>query len=357
MKKDENCLRVGILGCGPISQFAHLESAQKARNVVLRAVCDADESLAQRFGTFYDAEKIYLDYDAMLADDSVDAVIIGTSDAFHVPASRKALAAGKHVLCEKPLGVSIEEVKALVEEVKQSGLVLQVGHMLHFDPGIQAARRFIDEEMGQMLALKAWYCDSTHRYDMTDAVQPMPRQGSRAIKPKGDPKANRQRYYMLTHGCHLVDLARFLGGPITAVRARYSERFGAHSWFVDTEFENGSLGHLDLTVAIRMDWFEGFQIWGEHGSALGKIFNPWYYKSAEVDIFHEKDATTSRVLGADAHFYRRQLEGFADTILSHVPMTGANAEDGLASVRAMVAIARSVESGERVELAKVEGGV
>src|ERR1700734_3636520 len=144
--KEENLLRVGILGCGPISQFAHLESAQKARNVVLLAVCDADESLAQRFGCFYDADKIYLDYDKMLADESVDAVIIGTSDAFHVPASRKALAVGKHVLCEKPLGVTIEEVKALVEEVKQSGLVLQVGHMLHFDPGIQAARKFIDEE-------------------------------------------------------------------------------------------------------------------------------------------------------------------------------------------------------------------
>jgi len=126
---------------------------------------------------------------------------------------------------------------------------------------------------------------------------------------------------------------------------------------VDTEFENGSLGHLDLTVAIRMDWFEGFQIWGEHGSALGKIFNPWCYKSAEVDIFHEKNASTSRVLGADAHFYRRQLEGFADTILHHAPMTGANAEDGLASLQGMVAIARSVESDECVELAKVEGGV
>src|SRR6202451_3109211 len=88
MKKDENCLRVGILGCGPISQFAHLEAAQKARNVVLRAVCDADESLAHRFGTFYDAEKIYLDYDELLADESIDAVIIATSDVFHVPASR-----------------------------------------------------------------------------------------------------------------------------------------------------------------------------------------------------------------------------------------------------------------------------
>ena len=55
---------------------------------------------------------------------------------------------------------------------------------------------------------------------MTDAVQPMPRFGANALKPKGDPKANRAQYYMLAHGCHLSDLARYLGGPITAVRAR-----------------------------------------------------------------------------------------------------------------------------------------
>jgi predicted dehydrogenase len=357
LKKEEHSLRVGILGCGPISQFAHLESAQKARNVVLRAVCDADESLAQRFGTFYDAKKIYLNYDEMLADDSLDAVIIATSDAFHVPAARKALAQGKHVLCEKPLGVSVEEVRSLAEDVHKSGLLLQVGHMLRFDPGIEATRKFIDEEMGQMLALKAWYCDSTHRYDMTDAVQPLPRFGAKALKPKGDPKANRAQYYMLAHGCHLADLARYLGGPITAVRARLSERFGAYCWFVETEFANGTLGHLDLTVAVRMDWFEGFHIYGENGSAVGKIFNPWYYKSSEVDIFQEKDATTHRVLGADGHFYRRQLEAFADAILKGTPMRGANVEDGLASVQAMVAIARSAESGQRVELASAGGAV
>ena len=76
-----------------------------------------------------------------------------------------------------------------------------------------------------------------------------------------------------------------------------------------------------------------------------------------MDIFHEKHATTSRVLGADGHFYRRQLEGFADTILHGAPMRGASVEDGLASVQAMVAIARSAESGEWVELATVVGGV
>ena len=355
--KEQRLLGVGILGCGPIAQFAHLESVQKGRNVALAAVCDRDESLAQRFGAFYDAAHIYNDYDRMLADPAVGAIIIATSDAFHVPAARKALAAGKHVLCEKPIGLSIEEVEELAQDVKRSGLQLQVGHMLRFDPGIQAAHEFVQKEMGEMLALKAWYCDSTHRYTMTDAVQPMPRLGAAALKPSGDPKADRRRYNMLAHGSHLVDLARWLAGPIKAVQARVLERFGAQCFFVDVEFENGTLGHLDLTVAVRMDWHEGFQIYGQYGSATAKIFNPWYYKSSEVDIFHESTGASTRVLGADGHFYRRQLEGFADVVLKGAPMNGASIIDGVASMRAMAAILRSAESGKPVTLKGVAGAV
>ena len=126
---------------------------------------------------------------------------------------------------------------------------------------------------------------------------------------------------------------------------------------MDVEFANGTLGHLDLTIAVRMDWHEGFQIYGKNGSIIGKTYNPWFYKSSDVDIFREADGATHRVLGADGHFYRRQLEGFADVILKGAPMEGASIDDGLASVRAMVAIARSVESGRPVALADVSGGL
>lgn len=357
LTKDATLLRVGILGCGPIAQFAHLESVQKGRNVALAAVCDRDAGLAQKFGNFYGADKIFTDYDEMLADDGIDAVIIATSDAFHVPAARKALAAGKHVFTEKPVGLSVEEVEELRSDVIRSGKVFQVGHMLRFDPGIQAAHDFIRDGMGQMLALKAWYADSTHRYTMTDAVQPLAQIGTNALRPEGDQKADKQRYNMLAHGSHLVDLARWLGGPIRSVQARLAERFGAMCWFIDVDFDSGALGHLDLTWQVRMDWHEGFQIYGEYGGAIGKIFNPWYYKSSEVDIFREADAATTRVLGADGHFYRRQIEGFADVILNGAPMGGASIEDGVASVRAMVAIAQSVKTGARVDLADAAGPV
>ncbi|MCF6125189.1 Gfo/Idh/MocA family oxidoreductase [Mesorhizobium sp. M7A.F.Ca.CA.001.07.2.1] len=357
IKKQDRRLRVGVLGCGPIAQFAHLESCVKAGNADLYAICDAAPDLLARMGATYEPQKMYSDYEAMLADPELEAVIVATSDAYHVPMSIRALNAGKHVLCEKPIGTSVEEGEALAEAVRRSGKILQVGHMKRFDPALETARDFVRDEIGEVLALKAWYCDSTHRYTNTDAVQPLPVTSRLARKPAGNPKADLRQYFMLAHGSHLVDTARFLCGDIVAVRARLNEKFGAYCWFVETEFASGALGHLDLTVAVRMDWHEGFQLYGENGSVIARTFNPWYFRASEVEIFHEKTATAHKPLGADGHFFRRQLEGLADTVLNGTPMRGANVEDGIASIRAMVAIARSVESGERVELASVSGAV
>ena len=81
--------------------------------------------------------------------------------------------------------------------------------------------------------------------------------------------------------------------PIVEVRARLLERFGACCWFVEVGFASGALGHLDLTVAVRMDWHEGFQLYGEHGSVVAKTYNPWYYRSSDVEIFHERTRLTA----------------------------------------------------------------
>jgi predicted dehydrogenase len=355
--KENRLLRVGVLGCGPIAQAAHFESCTKARNAELYAICDVADDLRDRMAATHAPTTSYNDYDKMLADPALEAVIIATSDAFHVAAALRALQAGKHVLCEKPLATRVEEAESLRAAIKTSGCVLQVGHMKRYDPGLQAAKTFIDGPMGQLVALKAWYCDNTHRYAMTDAVQPLMVTSKNARKPSENPKADLDRYYMLAHGSHLVDTARYFAGEIKAVDAKLLNRAGIRCWFVDVEFANGTLGHLDLTVAVRMDWHEGFQIYGEQGSILGKTYNPWYYKSSDVEIFHESDGSTHRVLGADGHFYRRQLEGFAETVLNGTPQTGADIEDGIASVRAMVAIAQSARSKQPINLADVSGSL
>ncbi len=357
MNQKPRKLKVGVLGCGPISQAAHLTSCRKAHNAELYAICDQAEDLVNKMVAMHEPRVSYLDYDQMLADSQVEAVIVAIADQFHVEAARKAIEAGKHVLVEKPLGVNVEECEELQELVKDSGLVLQVGTMKRFDPGIAFARHFIQEEMGQMLALKVWYCDSTYRYTMTDNLQPIILCSPNAKRPSGNPKADKTRYYLLAHGSHLLDTARFLGGPITSLQARLVEKFGAYCWFVAVEFADGSVGNLDLTIAVRMDWHEGFQAYGEFGSVIGKTFSPWYLRASDVECFSTRDNQYHRILGEDAHFYKLQIEGFADTILHKAPMRGASIEDGTAAIRALAAISRSVETGTWVQLADVTGAV
>jgi predicted dehydrogenase len=357
MSGEQRLLRVGVLGAGPISQAAHFEACRKAKNAELYAICDVAEDLLESMSAIHTPRKAYADYDAMLADQNVDAVIVAIADQFHVPMALKALEAGKHVLVEKPMGVTVEECEELKDRAEATKLVVQVGTEKRFDEGIVFARDFVREEMGEMLALKAWYCDSTHRYTMTDALQPVIEASERARRPEGNLKADLRRYYVLGHASHLLDTVRFLGGEIETLRTRLVEKFGAYCWFSEVGFVDGSVGHLDLTIKVRMDWHEGFQVYGEHGSVIAKTYNPWYFKPSDVECFSEKDGQYHRPLGADGHFFRRQVEGFADSILDGAPMRGAGIEDGLAAMRAMVAMARSAETGEAVRIAEAKGGV
>src|SRR3954470_5983830 len=91
-------LRIGVLGCGQIAQAAHFEACRKARNAELYAICDLAEDLLAEMASIHHPAATYRDYDEMLADPNVDAVIIAIADQFHVPMALKAISAGKHVL-------------------------------------------------------------------------------------------------------------------------------------------------------------------------------------------------------------------------------------------------------------------
>ena len=332
-------------------------ACRKARNAELYAICDVAEDLLNKMAAVHAPHVAYRDYDQMLTDSQVEAVLIATADQFHVSSCLKAIAAGKHVLVEKPLGVTVEECEELRNRLSETKMVLQLGNNRRFDPGMTFAHRFIQEEIGELMALKAWYCDSTYRYTMTDNLQPIPVISQQARRPEGNPKADKRRYFMLTHGSHLVDTARFLAGEITAVRVRSVEKLGTFCWFVEADLANGALAHIELTIPVRGDFEEGFRIYGEHGSIQGKVFLPWFHKSSDVECFSVKERQFHRPLGEDAYTYKLQIENFADAILHGHPQHGAGIDDGVAGMRALVAIARSADSGEKIKLSEVEGGV
>ena len=357
MTSENPAFNIGVLGAGQIAQAAHFVACRKARTAELYAICDAAEDLLDRMAMIHQPQVTYTSYDKMLANSSIDAVIVAVADQFHVPLAIRALDAGKHVLVEKPMGTTVEEAEELAAAAERSPCVVLVGHEKRYDPGVAFARDFIRDKIGELIALKHWYCDSTYRYTITDTVQPIIETSAAARRPAGNPKADRERYLVLGHGSHLLDTARYLGGPLAAIRARLSIKAGTYCWFLEVDFENGCLGQLDLTIAVRMDWWEGFQVYGSGGSIVGKLYNPWYFKSAEVQAFSVDDDQFHQPIGADADVFRLQVEDLARAATTGSAPRGATAADGLANVRAMVALARSVESGDWVRLADVSGGL
>jgi predicted dehydrogenase len=354
MHKEHTRLRIGLLGCGPIAQAAHLDAIRKARNADLYAICDIAPDLTERIAAIYQPSVVYNDLAAMLSDPLVDAVVIAVADQFHVPLALQVLAAGKSVLIEMPLGTTVEECEALRPVLKRSGLTLQIGSNRRFEPGMVAARRFVRDELGPVLSLDAWYYDSAYRPTMEDNLYPVPVETAAARRPAADWKLVRDRYLLLTHGTHLLDTAHFLAGPIRALNARHHAQRHMHGWSVQVEFESGALGHLELISPRKGDFEEGFRMHGEHGSVSGKAPLPWFQR-AHVECF--KDGEYRRVLGEDGFTFKRQIEGFAATILHGTPQHGATLEDGIAAVRAMVAVSHSVHTGAWVALADVSGPV
>ena len=214
-------MRIGVLGCGPIAQAAHFESCTKARNADLYAICDVADDLRERMAVDPRAAKSLrrLRRDARRSR-------ARRRDRRHrrrLPRRRLDRARSRPAStcsCEKPVGVAVEEAEALARRGRSApARVLQVGHMKRFDAGLAGrARRSSTSEMGELLALKAWYCDShpSLRDDRRRAAADRHQRAAR--KPAGNPKADLSAAISCSaHGSHLVDTARFLGGDIVEV--------------------------------------------------------------------------------------------------------------------------------------------
>lgn len=342
-------LRLGLLGCGPIAQFAHLPALEKARGVELAAICDASPGLLDRVGDRFAVPERFTSYGDLLDLADIEAVLIAASDPFHVPLALQAIEAGKHVLVEKPLGVNSEECRRLVRAVEESGLKLQVGAMKRHDPGLEFARRFIEERIGDIVSVKGWYQDTSFRPALQETLLPPVIEAEGIVRPAEDPKSDRQKYFLATHGAHLFDNLRWLGGQITALTTVFVCREDQYCWQGLLEFAHGGIGQFDLTVKIHSDWSEGYEVQGSGGAVMARTFLPFYHRPSEVRAFDRKTEEWSTPLGPHSNPYKRQLESFARAIRedrSPIP----DVWDGLRVVELLEAVEASVRTGGRVVL-------
>jgi predicted dehydrogenase len=120
----------------------------------LRWLCDASEERQAEFAERYPDAKVTGDFDELLADDDVDAVVIATPVPSHYPLARAALEAGKHVFVEKPPAMRVTEMEELVGLAEARGLVLMPGHLLLYHPAVQKLKGLVDDgELGDVLVV------------------------------------------------------------------------------------------------------------------------------------------------------------------------------------------------------------
>jgi predicted dehydrogenase len=143
--------RVGLAGLG-------YWGPNLARNFddlgALAALCDVDAPQRERFAVRYPGVRVYDDFDEMLDDDTLDAVIVATPVATHFDLARRGLSAGKHVFVEKPPAMHATEMEEAVALAVERNLALMPGHLLLYHPGIQKVKQLIDAgELGDVYCI------------------------------------------------------------------------------------------------------------------------------------------------------------------------------------------------------------
>jgi predicted dehydrogenase len=128
-------LRVGVIGCGEVTQIIHLPALHELRELfTVAALCDVSPSVLGALGAMHPAARCYPDYRKLLADPAVDVVLVANPDAYHAEAVTTAIAAGKHVLLEKPIAVTIADADAMIAAESKAKVTVQVGYMRRYAP-------------------------------------------------------------------------------------------------------------------------------------------------------------------------------------------------------------------------------
>jgi predicted dehydrogenase len=342
-------IRIGLVGCGFIAQNAHLPALQKAEGVRLESICERDSNLLEVVANRFGVKKTFTQLDEFLNQKDLDAVLIATHDPTHLPIIQSCAEAGKAVLVEKPLTMNVEESEKVVQIVHDSRIQVQIGFMKRYDPGVEYAARYCNGEMGERMAVNGWYCDSFLRPEIQKSFL-QPTTQSKMPPPKGvDPKADLKAYKLRTHGAHLVDLMRFLGGEVVGVQALYVERQGNFNWQILLKYADGGSGTLDLTITAKMDWFEGFHVYGMNGSVTAEMKFPFFLQPASIRITDSSRREIRSPLFPDSDAYKRQIEAFAHSIKTGSPVT-PNEMDGLACQQVLDAIERSANLNQWIDL-------
>jgi predicted dehydrogenase len=333
-------LRLGAVGAGAVLQVAHLPVLKKLKTVKVAALCDADLPKARALASRFGVPSVYDDIEEMLASEQLDAVLICTPNHLHEPHVLAALAAGHHVLVEKPLAVSAASAQRIAKAAERQSRIVMVGMNHRYRIDSQAIRSFVQAgELGELDSIRAaWYMARPARAAL----------GWRQRRDESGGGA------MLDIGLPMVDLALWLAG--TAVPRRVSaslfapgrgERTVEQSGSAFITCENGPSIYIDVTWRhIGEGEFFGAGVRGVKGSAS---LNPLRVWKEMHGVTH--DVSPAGLVGRENPYiasFRAQWAHFLAVIRGDVPAPPLH--EHVTVLKVLDAIYKSAADGRDVVL-------
>lgn len=344
----------GIIGCGMIASF-HAKALMEIEGVDVVALQsrrrERAEALAQ---SLPQPPVVYTDVEAMLRLPGLDVVCICTASGAHLEPAMAAARAGKHVIVEKPLEVTLERCDALIEACRQSGVRLGAIFPSRFADANRALKEAVSLGRFGRLTMGVTACPwwRTQAYYDEGGWK-----GTLALDGGGA---------LMNQAIHNVDLLLWLMGDAASVMAMTATLAHERIEVEDTaaacvQFQSGALGIIQAATSAYPGWPKTIALHGDRGSALVEQEDVLRWDFAEPrpedEALRARFAHKAAASGGASHpaaisheYHRRQLEDFVQSLRTGKPLAVDGAE-GRKAVALIVAIYESARTGQRVALA------
>jgi len=340
----DGVLRIGLVGAGAIST-QHLEAIGALDGIelagVVSASADRARDAAEPRGVPWSTR-----LDDLLARDDVDAITICTPSGLHPSEALAALRAGKHVVVEKPLALSVADAEAVGREGRERGLAVAVISQRRFEPVVRALKVAVDAgRLGRLSLVMAegLYHRPQAYYDSAAW------RGTRALDGG----------VLMNQAIHTIDLVRWVGGPVASV-AGHVATLGHVMEAEDTasvslRFASGTLGSIVATTCVVPEQPVELRVYGDAGHVRLVGEDPVEWDVPGVPVPERAPEPTpygvggTRTWGTNATGYLRQYADFAEAVRTGRP-PAVTADDGRNAVEIIDAAYEAARTGRAVAL-------
>lgn len=336
-------VHVAVISCSIMARF-HMQAIKDHPDAELAMICDINEELLHETARELNVANMTTDYHDVLCNPDVDAVIIVTPDQTHKEIAIEALKAGKHVLCEKPLALTVEDCKAIVNAAEKSNKKFMVGQICRYTPSFLMAKDMIDRgEIGELFFVETEYA---HDYSHMSGWRLDP-----------------LRHGFLGGGCHAVDLTRWIAGDPYEIMA-YANHKVLKNWPTDDctisimRFPNDVIGKVFVSTGCKRDYTMRSVFYGSKGTIITDNTSPFVtvYKDGlgcgDSLFEHHEETYTIPVhfpVNVNNHNASGELQEFLDCIINDKPIQ-TTAMEGTKTVIASLAAVESTKTGMPIKI-------